>query len=152
MFVRRIWPSENFERSLDEFDRLRREMDHLFHALEGDVTRETTSGVFPLMNITQDEEHFYVRAEIPGVNADDLKISTTKNRLSLSGRREIQPESERASYHRREREGGAFNRTVTLPSEFDSERVQASYVDGILTVTLPRAPEQKPRQIPVKTN
>ena len=71
--------------------------------------------------------------------------------MSLAGKREIQREHERVSYHRKELPEGAFNRTVTLPTEVDAERVDAKYADGILTLTLPKAEEAKPRQIVVKT-
>jgi HSP20 family protein len=71
--------------------------------------------------------------------------------VSLPGKREIQPEHERVSYHRRERAEGSFNRTVTLPTEVDAARVDARYADGILTLTLPKAEEAKPRQITVRT-
>jgi HSP20 family protein len=71
--------------------------------------------------------------------------------VSLAGKREIQRENERVSYHRKERAEGSFNRTVTLPTEVDAERVDARYADGILTLTLPKAEETKPRQITVRT-
>jgi HSP20 family protein len=108
------------------------------------------SGVFPPMNITQDANKFYVRAELPGMNMDDLELTAVRNRVSLSGKREIA--AEEASYHRREREGGTFSRSVTLPSEVDSDRVEANYKDGILTVVLPKREEAKPRQITVKSS
>jgi HSP20 family protein len=71
--------------------------------------------------------------------------------VSLSGKREIQREHERVSYHRRERAEGSFNRTLTLPGEVDAERVDAHYSDGILTLKLPKAEAAKPRQISVRT-
>jgi HSP20 family protein len=109
------------------------------------------SGVFPPMNVTQDDDNFYLRAEIPGIKPSELSISAVRNRVSLSGEREIKPEHERVSYHRRERAEGTFNRTVTLPTEVDAARVDARYADGILTLTLPKAEEAKPRQITVRT-
>ena len=74
-----------------------------------------------------------------------------RNRVSLAGKREIQREQAQVSYHRKERAEGSFNRTVTLPGEVDAERVDARYTDGILTLTLPKAEEAKPRQIAVRT-
>jgi HSP20 family protein len=71
--------------------------------------------------------------------------------VSLAGKREIQQEHERVSYHRKERAEGTFNRTVTLAAEVNAERVDARYVDGILTLTLPKAEAAKPRQITVRT-
>ncbi len=109
------------------------------------------AGVFPPMNVTQDDDNFYVRAEVPGIKANEISISAVRNRISLSGRREIPAEHERVSYHRKERAEGSFNRTVTLPTEVDAQRVEARYADGILTLTLPKAEEAKPRQITVRT-
>jgi HSP20 family protein len=103
------------------------------------------------MNITQDDENFYLRAEIPGIKPAELSISALRNRVSISGKREIPREHERVSYHRKERPEGAFNRAVTLPTEVDAERVDARYADGILTLKLPKAEQAKPRQISVKT-
>jgi HSP20 family protein len=103
------------------------------------------------MNITQDDDNFYLRAEIPGIKPADLSISALRNRVSISGKREIPREHDRVSYHRKERPEGGFNRAVTLPTEVDAERVDARYTDGILTLTLPKAEQAKPRQITVKS-
>ena len=81
----------------------------------------------------------------------ELSITALRNRVSLSGKREIQPEHERVSYHRKERAEGSFSRTVNLPSEIDAAHVEASCRDGILTLRLPKAAEAKPRQIAVRT-
>jgi HSP20 family protein len=70
--------------------------------------------------------------------------------VSIAGKREIQQEHERVSYHRKERPEGSFSRTVTLPAEVDAERVEAKYADGVLTIMLPKAEAAKPRQIAVK--
>jgi HSP20 family protein len=93
----------------------------------------------------------YIRAEIPGIDTDQLSISALRNRVSLSGRREIQLEQGKVSYHRRERAEGSFSRTLNLPVEIDAERVDARYVNGVLTLTLPKAEAAKPRQISVRT-
>jgi HSP20 family protein len=130
---------------------MRREMLRLFDAVAGDTSGEVGAGLFPPMNITQDDDNFYLRAEVPGIRPDELSISAVRNRVSLAGKREIQREHERVSYHRKERAEGSFNRTVTLPTEVDAERVEARYGDGILTLTLPKAEEGKPRQIAVRT-
>ncbi len=150
MLVRRVWPSRpTFDSPLADFDSVRREMLRLLDSVPGDTSGEVSAGVFPPMNITQDADNFYVRAEVPGVKANELSISAVRNRLSLAGRREIQREHDRVSYHRKERAEGSFNRTVTLPTEIDADKVEAKYADGILTLTLPKAEEAKPRQIKV---
>jgi HSP20 family protein len=123
----------------------------LLDASTGDGAPDTEAGVFPPMNITQDDDNFYLRAEIPGIKPAELSIAAFRNRVSISGKREIAREHGRVSYHRKERPEGAFNRAVTLPTEVDAERVDARYVDGILTLTLPKAEQAKPRQIAVRT-
>jgi HSP20 family protein len=123
----------------------------LFDAVAGETFGDVGAGVFPPINITQDDDTFYLRAEVPGIKPNELSISAVRNRVSLAGKREIQREHERVSYHRKERAEGSFNRTVTLPSEVDAGRVDARYADGILTLTLPKAEETKPRQITVRT-
>ena len=152
MLVRRVWPSRpTYDSPFADFDQLRRGMLRLFDSVAGDASGDVGAGVFPPMNITQDDDNFYLRAEVPGIKADELSISAVRNRVSVSGRRQIPAEHERVSYHRKERAEGSFNRTVTLPSEVDAQRVDARYADGVLTLTLPKAEEAKPRQIPVRT-
>ena len=149
MLAGRVWPSRPaFESSWNDFDQLRREMLRLF---ESSAPSTAGAGVFPPLNVTQDADNFYVRAEVPGAKASELQISTVKNRLTIAGKREIPQEHERVSWHRRERAEGSFNRSVTLPADLDTERVEARYVDGILTLKLPKAEQAKPRQIVVTT-
>jgi HSP20 family protein len=152
MLVRRVWPSRpTFEGSLLDFDQLRREVLRLLDTANGDGAAEPSAGVFPPMNITQDDDNFYLRAEIPGIKPAELSISALRNRVSISGKREIPREHDRVSYHRKERPEGGFNRAVTLPTEVDADRVDARYTDGILSLTLPKAEQAKPRQIAVKS-
>jgi HSP20 family protein len=152
MLVRRVWPSRpTFDGPFGDFDQVRREMLRLLDTVSGETVGDVGAGVFPPLNITQDDDNFYLRAEIPGIKPAELSISALRNRVSISGKREIPREHERVSYHRKERPEGAFNRAVTLPTEVDAERVDARYADGILTLTLPKAEQAKPRQISVKT-
>lgn len=152
MLVRRVWPSRpTFESSFGDLDQLRREMARLLDTVAGDGVSGAGAGVFPPLNLTQDDDSLYLRAEVPGIKASELSISTLRNRLLISGRRDIPAEHERVSYHRKERAEGSFNRTITLPAEVDADRVEASYADGILTLVLPKAEQARPRQIKVRT-
>jgi len=90
-----------------------------------------------------------VRAELPGLKADDINVSVTNNNLSISGERKIPSEGENVRYHRREREAGRFNRAIALPGEVDADRVEANHSDGILKVVIPKAEKAKPKQITV---
>jgi HSP20 family protein len=154
MIVRRVWPARpTFDTSFRELERFRRELLRTFDTFTSDHAQggPASSGVFPPINVTQDNDHYYVRAEIPGVVAREISISALRNRLTISGKREIPREHERASYHRRERAEGTFNRTLALPTPIDSDRIGARYTNGILSLTLPKAEEAKPRQIVVRT-
>jgi HSP20 family protein len=151
MFARRVWPARPaLSRPFDDLVRLRRQMLQLFEGLNGEeVPGLPTAGAFPPINVTQDDDHFYVRAEVPGIGPEALSISALRNRLSISGKREIPAENERVSYHRRERAEGSFSRTVSLPTEVDADRVEARCRNGVLTITLPKAAAARPRQIVV---
>lgn len=144
------WPRWQW-RGFDELDRMRREMDRLFEGVRGWPFGEPTAGVFPLTNITEDSNNYYVRAELPGITADEIDISVTGEGLSISGERKIGAEKEGAKYHRKEREAGRFSRIISLPGQVDPEKVEASYVDGVLTVVLSKAQAAKPKQITVKS-
>lgn len=150
MLVSRVWPGRpTFNGSLSDFEQARREMLRLFDSVANESS-PSASGVFPPLNVSQDEDNVFVRAEIPGINADQLAISVLRNRVSIAGKREIQLEQGKVAYHRRERPEGSFSRTLTLPVEIDAERVDARYSNGILTLTLPKAEAAKPRQIAVR--
>jgi HSP20 family protein len=150
MIIRRFyeWPSES--NPFSELNRMRSEMESLFGRLADSLPTGYGPGVFPLINITEDHDRLYVRAELPGVKANEIEISATGNNLSIGGERKVAPENEVASYHRREREAGVFRRTITLPRDIDANRVEANYTNGILTVTLPKAEVSRPKQISVK--
>ena len=150
MWWRRQEPGAVDER-FGELNRMRRDMEQLFQALDPYALEGRPAGVYPLLNVTQDDDSYFVRAELPGVNPKELRITTANNRLELSGNRDIPSEHEEASYHRRERDGGAFNRSISLAGGFDPERVQASYADGILCIQLPKTAAHRPRQIAVNT-
>lgn len=151
MLVRRVWPYGGFwSDGFRELERAREEMDRLFDTLSDASGGPVWSGVTPLLNVTQDDERYYIRAAIPGVRPNDLSISALGSRVTLSGKREsLVPESG-ASFHRQERGEVRFSRAIELPTEADASRAEAHYADGIVTITLPRAESARPRQVPVK--
>jgi HSP20 family protein len=132
----------------NELDRIQRELGWLTRGL----TREPAAGVFPLMNLTEDRDRYYLRAELPGIKAADLDISATSDTITISGERKIAGGDENVTFHRREREAGRFSRVVTLPGDVDTGKVEASCTDGILTIVLPKAEASKPKQIQVKSS
>jgi HSP20 family protein len=111
---------------------------------------ETTGGVsFPAMNVGEDENNVYVEAEAPGLTMADLEIGTMGNELTVRGTRKT-PEGEGLTYHRRERGAGEFVRVLRLPVAVQADEAQAALRNGVLTITLPKAAEAKPRKIEVK--
>ncbi len=135
---------------LRELEQLQRRMDRLFQSAFGLERSPWRVGVYPLLNISEDRDHVYVRAELPGVKAEDLEITIQDNRLILRGQRKIATEEKQVNYHRRERESGFFRRIVALPARIQPDKVEAATRDGILTIKLAKPEEVKPRKIQVK--
>lgn len=105
---------------------------------------------YPPLNLREDESNLYVEAEFPGFNLDDLEMYVTGgNQLSIKGERK-QPELEQGTWHRQERGYGSFSRLMELPGPVDGDRVSAEFRHGVLTITLPKKEEAKPRRIEVK--
>lgn len=132
-----------------ELDQMRRQMENMFARFGESEQQRLQAGVFPAVNLTEDKEAYFVRAELPGVKSADLDIQTTAQNLSISGERKFDAEEIEVKYHRREREAGKFSRIIALPGEISSEKVSARLVNGILTVTIPKAEIAKPRQVTV---
>jgi HSP20 family protein len=141
----------NFDSGLfDEFRQLEREMEQLFGAGPWPSgIRSVARGTYPPINIgsTPDQVDIYLFAS--GVNPKSLEISIQKNLLTIDGERRLITE-EGASYFRRERFDDAFHRVVTLPDDVDPEKVDASYMDGVLHIIIRRRETAKPRKIEVK--
>ena len=103
-----------------------------------------------MINLAEDKENYYLYAELPGVQAEALDIEATANNLSISGERRIPLENEGAKYHRKEREAGRFSRIVQLPGDIEPETVDASLVNGILSIRVPKAEAEKPKKITIQ--
>lgn len=107
---------------------------------------------YPLANLSEDQDNFYVEALAPGIDPQSLNLTVVRNTLTISGEK-IAPAGVNAeAFHRSERAAGKFVRTIEVPVEVDSDKVQAQYVNGLLTVTLPKAEAARPRQIQVKVS
>src|SRR4029453_8538334 len=150
MIVRQLNPwSPGWNTPGNALAQMRRDMETLMERLTGATA--DGSVVFPPMNVSEDLDHYYVRALIPGIDASQLNVSVVRQTIAVSGTRQS-PEEEGVSYHRKERAEGPFSRSVTLPASFDGARVDAKYVDGILTLTLPKPEAAKPRRVTVQTS
>jgi len=132
---------------------LRDEIDRLFDSPLNALTsnsQQFLNGWLPSVDLYDNHEHLVLRAELPGMKKEDIDISLHGDVLTLSGERKEEETFDKAEPYRSERFLGRFQRTLTLPVAVDASKVQASYKDGILTVTLPKAEEAKPKQIQVK--
>ncbi len=112
----------------------------------------TLSEWTPSVDIGEDEKEYLVKAELPEVKKEDIKVSVDDGTLSISGERKVEKEEKNMKFHRVERAYGRFERSFTLPDETDSEHITSEYKNGILTVHLPKNPAAKPpcicRRIP----
>ena len=149
MILRRLPSLPTWSAGFRELDEARRDMERLFDSLT-DFTGVRSAGVFPAINVSEDAESVYVRAELPGIKTDDLDITMENDTLTIAGERRPVMEEDSVSYHRREREWGAFRRSFSLPTRVDSDKVAARYLDGILIITLPKSAEGRPKQIAVQ--
>ena len=110
--------------------------------------RTAGGGVYPPVSVFNDGEDFVVVAELPGVRKQDLDVQVRGDTLRIKGKKTVAYE-DKASVHRREREAGEFDRTLTLPAQLDAAKVAADYRDGVLTVRLPRAESERPRSVAI---
>lgn len=151
MIYRRLFdfPSVSPRGPFQEWETMRRQFDRLLNVFSAVPQRAPGAGVFPQLNVTEDANKFYLRAELPGVKSDALDIQATGKTISISGERKIIKENDTARYHRREREAGKFSRVMAMPSDIDPDRIEARLENGILTVMVPKSEAAKPRQIKV---
>ena len=151
MIIRKMFttPAFRWKSPYDELEDMRERMAHLARTLGDESAFRPSAGVFPLINLTEDKDSYWLRAELPGVKTEDLDISISDNHLSLAGERKIADADASAKWHRRERDAGKFSRMIELPDRVDGDKVKATLTDGILNIMLPKAASAKPRQIKV---
>jgi HSP20 family protein len=110
---------------------------------------EFFTGWVPPLDVYEDKDNILVKVEVPGLKKEQIDISLHDGVITISGERKLEEKNQDGTMHRSERYCGRFHRTVTLPKPVANDRVKATYKDGILTVTLPKTEEAKPRQIEV---
>jgi HSP20 family protein len=133
-----IWPS---------FGRLSNLQDELDRLFESPLT-----GWAPALEVYEDKDNFVVNAELPGLKREDIEVSLQDGALVISGERKAEEKRKEGEIHRQERFYGKFQRALTLPAPIAVDQVKAQYKDGILTITLPKAEEAKPKKIDVSVN
>ena len=145
--------------SFHDLDALRKEMDRIFDSMGGTWTFPFSRISFlpgraargyPLINVNEDKDAYYIEALAPGVDPNSMDVSISGNTLSIAGEKNVKsPDTKPEAYHRNERAVGKFVRTIELPNEVDAEKVKADYKNGLLLVTLPKSEKAKPKQISV---
>jgi HSP20 family protein len=136
-----------------EFTTLQNEMNRLFNTVfdapapgnGGNTLRRW----MPPMDLVETDDHFVLRADLPGMTEDDVKIEFEDGTLTVSGERKAEHEAKNEGYYRVERAFGAFSRSLTLPQGIDPEAVSASFDNGVLEVRIPKPEERKPRRIEI---
>ncbi|MCK4755421.1 Hsp20/alpha crystallin family protein [candidate division WOR-3 bacterium] len=129
---------------------LRDDMDRFFETFFGQHPEDREGFWTPILDIEESNGNIVVKAEIPGMEKDEIKVSVRNNMLSISGERKQEIETKDKTFHRIERSYGKFSRTITLPSEIDADKIKAAYKDGVLNIVLPKPESMKPKQIEVE--
>ena len=145
MAITRWRPFRDVVSVQDEMSRL---LDDIFGQRPARV--QWTDGAWnPSVDVTEDEDSVVVKAEMPGLNKDDVKISVHDSILTLKGEKKQEKEEKEADYHRIERSYGSFCRSFQLPTTVRTDKIKANYKDGVLSITLPKTEEVKPKEIPI---
>lgn len=127
------------------------EFDRLFGSLFGGNLRET-GGVqrwVPAMDLVEADDHFVLKADLPGLGEDDVNLEVQDNVLTISGERRAEHERKEQGWYRLERSYGSFSRSLTLPDGVDADKVEANFHRGVLEVRIPKPEERKPRRISI---
>lgn len=138
--------------SFDRLSSLRDEVNRLFDFSLPARDSGLFSGWSPALDVFDDKDSLVVKVELPGLKKDEINISLHEGVLTVSGERKRETEKKEGESFRSERYFGKFQRSVTLPTAVDSNKVSAAYKDGVLTVELPKAEEAKPKQIAVSVS
>jgi HSP20 family protein len=138
------------KRERSDLARLHRDMDDLFGSFFGGWPTLAERTVWPAIDISEDENTVTVKAEVPGCKAEDIDISVQGNTLTISGEKKQEKEEKEEGYYYAERSYGSFRRDLTLGSEVDASKIDASCKNGVLTVKLPKSERAKAVKVKVK--
>jgi HSP20 family protein len=136
-----------------ELSSLQSEMNRLFNTF---FDTPTTAGNgptrrwVPSMDLVETDEHFVLRADLPGLSEEDVAIELEDNVLTVSGERKAEHEDKKEGFYRVERSYGQFRRSLTLPEGVDADGIEASFDKGVLEVRIPKPAERKPRRVAIK--
>ena len=140
-----------------EMDDLQRRLGSIFGLAQrtpGTTGKEemTVAQWLPLVDITEDDKEYLIKAELPEVKKDEVKVTVENGVLTLSGERKFEKEENNKRYHRVERAYGSFTRSFTVPDDADDSKVSAEFKDGVLTVRLAKSEKARPKSIDVKVS
>ncbi len=137
-----------------EMSALQERMNRLFSDVRAQAPvrgEEIVQGAWiPAVDIFETNEAIVLKAELPGITAQDISVEVKDNTLTLKGEKKFEKEVKEENYHRVERSCGSFQRAFTLPGTIHQEKVKAKFKDGILEITLPKVEEAKPKQVKVE--
>ncbi len=139
---------EPFRDLLSTQDRFNRLFNETFSRAFGDEELPARSWA-PAVDIFENDNNIVLKAELPGVDPKDVEVRVEDNMLYLKGERNFEKEVKEDNYHRIERSYGSFARSFSLPGSIDSDKVEASYKEGLLTLTIPKREEAKPKTIKI---
>jgi HSP20 family protein len=136
-----------------ELHTIQQEMNRLFNTFfDAPAQGAGTGGArrwVPAMDLVETDEHFVLRADLPGLDEGDVNIEVNDNVLTISGERKYEHEAKKDGYYRLERGSGQFNRSLTLPDGVDLDAIEASFEKGVLEVRVPKPEERKPRKVQI---
>ena len=135
----------NFHNQMDQV------FSDLFASHKSERDMEETSWI-PTVDISETENGFEIRAELPGVSEKDVNVSVTDNLLTIKGEKHQEEETDGKDYHRVERRYGSFQRSFTLPRHIETDAIKAEFKDGVLTLGIPKAEAAKPTEVPITVN
>jgi len=131
---------------------MRTDLDRLFGSFFGKEMMMPESMWHPVIDIAEHDGVIEVKAEVPGMQKEDIKVSVRDNMLQISGERKQENEKKDRTYHVLERSYGKFVRTIDLPAPVDADKIKANYKDGVLTIVLQKPESLKPKNIEVNIN
>ena len=138
-----VWPFGRMHPFLD-MERALERMERLFAPWpNGDKEALAVAEWSPLVDVTEDDKEYLIKAEVPEVRKDDIKVTVEENTLTIAGERKVEKEEKTKKYHRVERAYGRFERTFSVPDDADVKKITSDFKEGVLTVHLPKAPAVK---------
>ena len=137
-----------------ELSTMQSEMNRFFNTFfdspsKGNGGRAVTRRWIPAMDVVESDDHYVLRADLPGLSENDVKIELEENVLTISGERKAEHQERKEGYYRVERSSGSFSRSLTLPEGVDADGIKANFDNGVLEVSIPKPEQHKPRKVQI---